>query len=78
MAAESSAHSELKIARVLFIDIVGYSKLLSDNRDFACLDAVPSPTLPRSERMAVKDDGHNPIARRSAILRRSCGRKPVA
>jgi TolB-like protein/cytochrome c-type biogenesis protein CcmH/NrfG len=32
MAAESSAHSELKIAHVLFIDIVGYSKLLSDKQ----------------------------------------------
>ena len=64
MAAGSSSRSELKIGRVLFIDIVGYSKLLSDNRDFACLDAVPSPTLPRGERMAVKDDGPNPTDRR--------------
>src|SRR5436305_10681422 len=34
MAAESPAHSELNIAHVLFIDIVGYSKLLtSEQRD---------------------------------------------
>jgi TolB-like protein/cytochrome c-type biogenesis protein CcmH/NrfG len=32
MAAESSANSELKIAHILFIDIVGYSKLLSDKQ----------------------------------------------
>src|SRR5881392_749051 len=32
MAAESPAHSELKIAHILFIDIVGYSKLLSDKQ----------------------------------------------
>src|SRR5213595_3471198 len=34
MAAESPAHPELNIAHVLFIDIVGYSKLLtSEQRD---------------------------------------------
>src|SRR6476659_849654 len=32
MAAESSANAELKIGHILFIDIVGYSKLLSDKQ----------------------------------------------
>src|SRR6476660_2601946 len=32
MAAESSANAELKIAHILFIDIVGYSKLFSDKQ----------------------------------------------
>ena len=32
MAAETPTHSELRIAHVLFIDIVGYSKLLSDKQ----------------------------------------------
>src|SRR6266568_4685829 len=32
MAAETPTPSELKIAHILFIDIVGYSKLLSDKQ----------------------------------------------
>ena len=41
MAAESPTHLELEIGHVLFIDIVGYSKLLSDNRDLACRGRGP-------------------------------------
>ena len=32
MAAESTAHSELNIGHILFIDIVGYSKMLTSEQ----------------------------------------------
>ena len=32
MAAESTAHSELNIGHVLFVDVVGYSKLLTNEQ----------------------------------------------
>jgi TolB-like protein/Tfp pilus assembly protein PilF len=48
MAVETRTHSELEIGHVLFIDIVGYSKLLSDKQRevFHLLNTVVSGTAP--------------------------------
>jgi TolB-like protein/Tfp pilus assembly protein PilF len=48
MAVETRTHSELEIGHVLFIDIVGYSKLLSDKQRevFHLLNNVVSGTAP--------------------------------
>jgi hypothetical protein len=38
MSAERSLDVKFEINHVLFIDIVGYSKLLIDERDVTCLE----------------------------------------
>jgi len=38
MQSEHSSDVKLEIGHVLFIDIVGYSKLLIDERDVTCLE----------------------------------------
>jgi hypothetical protein len=38
MASQQSSDVKFDIGHVLFIDIVGYSKLLIDGRDVTCLE----------------------------------------